>query len=497
MRRRENIFRIIGRAIAMCALAVCLVGNGAAIADESRLQLAALSTSAPQQYGDEEIVDDEMLEQELEMLANIAPASGDIKHPGAAADMPDDLYSILTGYGVEQKRSLPGKPSYVARYERVLSVGQGESFSELLVRGGISTYEAFEVSRAMGQVFNLRTLAKGQQVKLYLNQTHGGQNNINGQGKGTLSLAELYLDRPEYIIKLQRLGQGEESRFHADKKYKKLKRRLVRLGGYVETSLYDLSDELGVPANVMVDAVKSFSHDVDFQRDIREGNRFEVVYDTYYDMMDNKVRDGDLLYAMLEVRGEEHRIYRFDSSDKEAKYYTSDGRTIYKPLLRTPIDGAVISSQFGMRKHPILGYNKMHKGVDFAAPKGTPFYAAGDGVVVKMGKNGGYGNYIKIKHNDKYHTAYAHISRFARGIKKGTRVKQGQVIAYVGNTGRSTGPHLHFEILEDGQHVNPMTVKMEPGGELNPKDMKLFADKRQQIDSLLAGIPDGRRWAAK
>jgi murein DD-endopeptidase MepM/ murein hydrolase activator NlpD len=198
------------------------------------------------------------------------------------------------------------------------------------------------------------------------------------------------------------------------------------------------------------------------------------------------VRGGEVLFASLKLRGRQVHAYRYEHADGTTGYYDIDGRSLRKWLMRTPIDGARLSSGFGPRRHPILGYNRMHRGVDFAAPTGTPIYAAGDGVLTKAGRKGSYGNYIQIRHNDEFSTAYAHMSRFADGIKKGARVRQGQIIAYVGSTGRSTGPHLHYEVLQNGQQINPMSIKPQNAARLAGTDLERF---RRQIEIIDAQRP--------
>jgi murein DD-endopeptidase MepM/ murein hydrolase activator NlpD len=227
--------------------------------------------------------------------------------------------------------------------------------------------------------------------------------------------------------------------------------------------------------------IKMLSWDVDFQRDIQPGDRFEVMYERYYTDGGKFVRTGDVLYANLILSGKSHPIYRHTSKGGTTDYFDAKGVSARKALLRTPIDGARLTSNFGKRHHPILGYTMMHRGVDFAAPVGTPIYAAGDGIVDVREREGAYGNYIRVRHNSDYATAYAHMSRFAPRIQKGSRVKQGQVIGFVGSTGRSTGPHLHFEVLQKGQQINPMAVKMPIGDKLAGAELERFAQQRTRI----------------
>ncbi|MCK5546590.1 MAG: peptidoglycan DD-metalloendopeptidase family protein, partial [Rhodospirillaceae bacterium] len=232
--------------------------------------------------------------------------------------------------------------------------------------------------------------------------------------------------------------------------------------------------------------IRIFSWDVDFQRDIWKGDGFEVMYHRFYDDDGNAIYDGTIKYAALSLQGKKIAIYLHTLKDGSTDYFNENGQSARKALMRTPINGARLSSSFGKRKHPILGYTKMHKGSDFAAPRGTPIYAAGNGTIDKSGRNGAYGNYIRIRHNSQYSTAYAHMKSIKRGMGKGKRVTQGEVIGYVGTTGRSTGPHLHYEILRGGRQVNPLRVKM-------PSGKKLKGDELVRFKTALAEI--SREWA--
>src|SRR5581483_1646245 len=237
----------------------------------------------------------------------------------------------------------------------------------------------------------------------------------------------------------------------------------------------------GLPVGLIGDLIKALSYDVDFQRDIHQGDSFEVMYERYDNENGDLAKSGRLLYASLMLGGKPKSIYYYER-DGDGEYYTPDGVAVRKSLLKTPVDGAKITSGYGMRVNPILGYSMMHQGVDFGAPIGTPIFAAGNGTIEEIGEKNGYGNYIKLRHNSSYETAYAHISRFASGMKRGTKVKQGQVIAYVGETGRATGPHLHFEVLINGQHVNPSTVKTVAADKLAGTDLKAFRAQVASID---------------
>ena len=218
----------------------------------------------------------------------------------------------------------------------------------------------------------------------------------------------------------------------------------------------------GVSPDILVKIISLFSFDLDFQRDIRKKDRFQIMYEVFEDENKKVVETGEILFANLKLSGQDNGLYYFDKEGSEG-HYDKNGKSVKKALMKTPINGARLSSPFGMRKHPIDGYNKMHRGTDFAAPTGTPIMASGDGVVKKAGWCGGGGNCVKIRHNSTYQTIYAHMSKFARGIKAGVRVKQGQTIGYVGSTGKSTGPHLHYEVIVNGKKVNSQKLKLPSG----------------------------------
>ena len=255
----------------------------------------------------------------------------------------------------------------------------------------------------------------------------------------------------------------------------------------IKNNLYTSAVESGVEPNIIVEFARVFGFEVDFQRDIRKGDWFEILYEKFEDD-NNRVRDtGKILYASMYVNGNEINLYNFNYNNKE-EYYDIKGKSITKSLMKTPINGARLSSTFGMRKHPILGYNKMHRGTDFAAPSGTPIMASGSGTVTRARWCGGGGNCVKIKHNSTYETIYAHMKAFAKGIKEGRKVRQGQIIGYVGSTGLSTGPHLHYEVLVNGKKVNSQRLKLPSGKILKGEEREQFELDRIKIDLKLAEL---------
>ena len=262
-----------------------------------------------------------------------------------------------------------------------------------------------------------------------------------------------------------------------------LKKKLLFKEGKIIQSLYKSAMNLKIQPNIIVEFARVYGFQVDFQRDIRKNDTFQIVYEVFEDENNKVLNTGNILFADLNLSGQSNTLYYFDEKDQEG-HYDINGKSIKKALMKTPINGARLSSKFGMRKHPIDGYNKMHQGTDFAAPEGTPIMASGDGVIVKAGWCGGGGNCVKIRHNSSYSTVYAHMSKFAIATKKGRRVKQGEIIGYVGSTGKSTGPHLHYEVIFNGKRVNSQTLKLPSGKILKDKYREIFEVEKIKIDVL-------------
>jgi murein DD-endopeptidase MepM/ murein hydrolase activator NlpD len=261
----------------------------------------------------------------------------------------------------------------------------------------------------------------------------------------------------------------------------------VVIKNIIKNNLYSSAVDSGIEPNIIIEFARIFGFEVDFQRDIRQEDWFEILYERFVDD-NNKVRDtGKIIYASMYVNGEEINLYNFNYKNEE-DFYDIKGKSITKSLMKTPINGARLSSSFGMRKHPILGYNKMHRGTDFAAPSGTPIMASGSGTVTRARWCGGGGNCVKIKHNSTYETIYAHMKAFAKGIKEGRKVKQGQIIGYVGSTGLSTGPHLHYEVIVNGKKVNSQKLKLPSGKILRGEERKQFELDRIKIDLKLGNL---------
>jgi murein DD-endopeptidase MepM/ murein hydrolase activator NlpD len=275
--------------------------------------------------------------------------------------------------------------------------------------------------------------------------------------------------------------------FVVNKNILKLEKQEVVLSNSIKNNLYSSAIEVGVEPNIIVEFANIFGFEVDFQRDIQVGDKFEIYYERLLDE-DGVIRNtGKIFYASMFVNNKEISLYNFKYNN-ETGFYDVDGKSVIKTLMKTPINGARLSSSFGFRRHPILGFNKLHQGTDFAAKTGTPIMASGSGVVVMAQKYKGYGNYVKIRHNSTYETAYAHMSKYGRGIRKGVRVNQGQIIGYVGSTGLSTGPHLHYEVIENGKRVNSQRLKLPTGKTLDNEARNKFEVERIKIDVRLSNL---------
>jgi murein DD-endopeptidase MepM/ murein hydrolase activator NlpD len=363
--------------------------------------------------------------------------------------------------------------TYRKRYSRTVRVGRGDRLLQLLILEGIPRQDAFDAIQVLGKVFDLRKLQAGQRVELV-------NGIVNNEPQSFVGL-RFELGNGAREISVTRQGTGP---FTATDVKKQLRPELVRGSGRIETSLYVAGLKAGVPPAVMIQLIQIYSFDVDFQREIRKGDTFRVLFRHYYDEDGKLVRQGDILYAAMTLSGKELELFRFTPRNGHMDYFNAQGHSVRKALMRTPIDGARLTSRFGRRRHPILGYTRAHTGVDFAAPTGTPIYAAGDGMIVTRVRTGGYGNYIKIRHNAEYHTAYAHMRSFAVGLGAGSRVRQGQVIGYVGSTGQATGPHLHYEVHYHGHPVNPLRIRLPMGQKLAGLDLREFMVRRTLVSNM-------------
>ena len=290
--------------------------------------------------------------------------------------------------------------------------------------------------------------------------------------------------------KIQLLRKIDEDNFKVTEIVTNLNKKIVFKEGKISQSLYRSATSKKIPPNIIIEFARIYGFQIDFQRDIRKNDTYQIVYEIFEDNEKKIFNTGNILFADLSLSNQSNAFYYFKDKGEDG-HYDINGKSVKKALMKTPINGARLSSPYGMRKHPIDGYNKMHKGTDFAAPMGTPIMASGDGVVIKASWCGGGGNCVKIRHNSSYTTVYAHMSKFAANIKKGKRVKQGQTIGYVGSTGKSTGPHLHYEVILNGKKINSQTLKLPSGKVLKNKSRKLFEVRKLKIDVLKSEIIAG------
>lgn len=363
-------------------------------------------------------------------------------------------------------------PNLVA--EEPIAIQAGDTLNSVLENMNIEKDQITKAILAIKKVFNPRDLKPSQDVFV----TTSPQENSTSRNLLTLII------RPNINSEIV-LEQNEDGTYAAEKNQRALERHIKVYEGHIRSSLYIDAIKNGVPSKAVHLMIKALSYDVDFQRSIKPGDRFKVVYELLVDPKNKTADVGRLLCTEMDVENKSIQIYYFDELAQFTGYFHKSGRSVQKTLLRTPIDGARISSGFGRRIHPVLGFSKMHKGVDFAAPIGTPIYASGAGIIEYAGRKSSYGNYVLIRHTmSNMKTAYAHLSRFAAGVRSGRPVRQGEVIGYVGVTGRTSGAHLHYEVLVNNVQINPQSVKMESSFKLTGKNLNAFTAVAKRIDRL-------------
>ncbi|MGE0251702.1 MAG: M23 family metallopeptidase [Dongiaceae bacterium] len=380
-------------------------------------------------------------------------------------------------------------PELAKATTRTLKVGKGDRLYTMLRQVGLSQDEAQNVLNAIRKVYDPHDLQIGQELTLVLLPVIPLS---AGAAEDKMAAAQFDLESLRFRPSAERelvLNRKDKGVFSAVMLKRELKTKLALAEGKIGSSFSQSASRAGIPRSVYNEMVRAMSYDVDFQRDIRSNDRFEAIFEQVYDDRGRFIRTGNLVYGALRLSGKEHKMFRYISADDgRADFYDEKGRSVRKALLRTPIAGGRITAGFGMRNHPILGFSRMHTGIDFAANVGTPVIAAGDGVVVQKNWNGGYGHYVEIRHNPTYATAYAHLSRYAKTLKVGQRVRQGDVIGYVGTTGMSTGPHLHYEVHKNAAAVNPMGVKFPTGRQLAGKELQKFKTVRLHLENTVAQL---------
>ena len=348
-------------------------------------------------------------------------------------------------------------------------IKSGETFDRILNNYSIDKEEISIIKENISKKININKLNTNQKIQITLDQTNNRIKEFIFQISNT---EKIYLSK-----------NSNDSIFNEEILTIKLDKKIFYKENIILQSLYKAATDQNIPPNIIIEFARVYGFQVDFQRDIKKEDKFQIMYEVFIGKNKKVIETGEILFANLKLSGQDYSLYYFDEEKVEG-HYDRNGKSIQKALMKTPINGARLSSSYGMRKHPIDGFNKMHRGTDFAAPKGTPIMASGNGIIQKAGWCGGGGNCVKIRHNSTYETIYAHMSKFARGIKKGVRVKQGQTIGYVGSTGKSTGPHLHYEVVVNGKKINSQKLKLPSGKVLKGKNRKLFETSKIKLDVL-------------
>ena len=349
-------------------------------------------------------------------------------------------------------------------------ISSNETFDKILNIYSITSDEIIKIKKELKSEYNLNNLKTNLEIKLIIDESNN---------KKITSLI-FPVSRTK---KIQLIRNLETDLFEKKIIITNLNKKIIFKEGKILQSLYRTAIDLNIQPNIIVKFARIYGFQVDFQRDIRKNDSFQIMYEVFEDDNGKIFETGKIIFTDMKLSGVNNSLYYFDKKGSEG-HYDESGKSVKKALMKTPINGARLSSAFGMRKHPILGYNKMHKGTDFAAPMNTPIMASGDGVIIRSRWCGGGGNCVKIKHNSTYETIYAHMKTFARGIREGVRVKQGQVIGYVGSTGNSTGPHLHYEVVENGKKINSHKLKLPSGKKLKGEEREIFEVKKIKIDVL-------------
>ncbi|MDB9768459.1 peptidoglycan DD-metalloendopeptidase family protein [Candidatus Pelagibacter ubique] len=359
----------------------------------------------------------------------------------------------------------------VPRYKNIdHKISNGETFDKILNNYSIPNEEINQIKKKLNSDYNINNLQPNLEIKITIDQSNNKK----------ITSFLFPVSRTE---KIQLTRNLDNNLFEKKTIITNLNKKIVFKEGKITQSLYKTAIDLKVQPNVIIEFARIYGFQVDFQRDIRKNDNFQIMYEMFEDDDGKIFETGNIIFADLKLSGKNNALYYFEKKGSEG-HYDENGKSVEKALMKTPINGARLSSAFGMRKHPIDGFNKMHRGTDFAAPMGTPIMASGSGLITRARWCGGGGNCIKIKHNSTYETIYAHMKNFARGIKEGIRVKQGQIIGYVGSTGKSTGPHLHYEVVVNGKKVNSQKLKLPSGKTLKGKEREIFEVEKIKLDVL-------------
>lgn len=393
--------------------------------------------------------------------------------------------SIVVAEAVEAPAVAPVEEEELVK-TITLKVGAGDTLASLLARQKIAHQEIHLLIKSIRDLYKPKDLRPGLEIEITLAKSHQDDKNPKIQDMKI---------RPTLDYEIIAI-RNDDNQFECEKREIRLIEERRWAEAKIDGSLSEAANRNGVPHQILQNMVSAFSHSIDFQRGIKEGDTFGVMYTVFTDPETGRQRPGSLLYAGLTSDGKPNHIYRYKPKNGVMGFYNEKGESLRKGLMKTPVDGARLSSGFGSRMHPVLGYTKHHKGVDFACPTGTPIMAAGDGVVEHVGARGAYGNYIRIRHNNGYKTAYAHLSRYAKDLRRGMHVPQGKVIGYVGATGRTTGAHLHYEVLVADKQINPLSVKLLPAAKLMGKQHEEFMRTKRDFDLQYAKLKENTALAS-
>jgi murein DD-endopeptidase MepM/ murein hydrolase activator NlpD len=383
----------------------------------------------------------------------------------------DENYKNLVNNIYFQKSINQIFDNLVPRFKKIdHKISSGETFDKILNNYSIPNKEINEIKKKLNSDYDINNLKPNLKIKITIDQSKNKQ-------------ITSFLFPVSRMEKIQLIRNLDNNLFEKKIIITNLNKKIIFKEGKITQSLYKTAIDLNVQPNVIIEFARIYGFQVDFQRDIRKNDNFQIMYEVFEDDDGKVFETGNIIFADLKLSGKNNTLYYFEKKRSEG-HYDENGKSVEKALMKTPINGARLSSAFGMRKHPIDGFNKMHRGTDFAAPMGTPIMASGSGLITRARWCGGGGNCIKIKHNSTYETIYAHMKNFARGIKEGIRVKQGQIIGYVGSTGKSTGPHLHYEVVINGKKVNSQKLKLPSGKTLKGKERKIFEVEKIKLDVL-------------
>ena len=383
----------------------------------------------------------------------------------------DENYKNLINNIYFQKSINQVFDNLVPRYKNIdHKISSGETFDKILNNYSIPNEEINQIKKKLNLDYDINNLKPNLEIKITIDQSNNKK----------ITSFLFPVSRTE---KIQLTRNLDNNLFEKKKIITNLNKKIVFKEGKITQSLYKTAIDLNVQPNMIIEFARIYGFQVDFQRDIRKNDNFQIMYEVFEDDDGKIFETGNIIFADLKLSGKNNALYYFEKKGSEG-HYDENGKSVEKALMKTPINGARLSSAFGMRKHPIDGFNKMHRGTDFAAPMGTPIMASGSGLITRARWCGGGGNCIKIKHNSTYETIYAHMKNFARGIKEGIRVKQGQIIGYVGSTGKSTGPHLHYEVVVNGKKVNSQKLKLPSGKTLKGKEREIFEVEKIKLDVL-------------